>query len=50
MAHFHSDMKRFDIHVAPEACDIVPQSATILTILESSSNTARRVRVPEFFR
>jgi len=34
MAHLHSDMERFDVHVALEACDIVIESATIVAILD----------------
>jgi hypothetical protein len=32
MAHLHSDMERFDIHIALEACDIVIESATIVAV------------------
>jgi len=30
MAHLHTDMERFDIHVALELCKIVIESATIV--------------------
>jgi hypothetical protein len=35
-------MECFDVHVVPEACDIVTKSATIVAILESDSKTAKR--------
>src|SRR4029077_2043830 len=35
MAHLHTDMERFDFHVAQEVCEIVSESATIVAILES---------------
>jgi hypothetical protein len=37
-------MQRLDVHVAPEACDIVIESATIVAILELDSETAKRPR------
>jgi hypothetical protein len=37
-------MKRFDIHIAREACGIVVESATIVAILESGPKTAERPR------
>jgi hypothetical protein len=42
MAHFHTDMERFDVH--DEVCEIVAESATIGAILESGLNRARRRR------
>jgi hypothetical protein len=35
MAHLHTDMERFDVHVALEVCEIVIESATIVANLES---------------
>ncbi|PYL49160.1 MAG: hypothetical protein DMF40_02790, partial [Verrucomicrobia bacterium] len=40
MAYLHSDIERFDIHVALEVCEIVIKSATIVAILESRSKMA----------
>jgi hypothetical protein len=33
MAHLHADMERFDFHVALELCEIVIQSATLVSIV-----------------
>ena len=44
MAHLHTDMERFDVHVALEVCEIVIESATIVANLESHR---RRDRSPE---
>ena len=44
MAHLHTDMERFDVHVALEVCEIVIESATIVANLESRR---RRDRSPE---
>jgi len=30
MAHLHTDMERFDVHVVVEVCEIVIESATIV--------------------
>jgi hypothetical protein len=37
MAHLHTDMERFDVHVALEVCEMVIESATIVAILKSST-------------
>src|SRR4029077_10140076 len=42
MAHLHSDMERFDFHVALELCEIVIESATLVPIVFAFSVTPVR--------
>jgi hypothetical protein len=35
MAHLHTDVERFDFHIALEVCEMVSESATGVVILES---------------
>ena len=39
MAHLHTDMERVDIHVALEVCEIVIESATLVSIVFALSGS-----------